>query len=63
MNPLAFPLPSRVMSNSRQGPNTGITEKEEKEIINSFLMELDWDTTTTNPSMDRLKQLNLETIK
>jgi len=63
VNPLVFPLPPRVMNKSRQGPNTGITEKEEKEIINSFLMELDWDTTTTNPSMDRLKQLNLETIK
>ncbi len=60
LNPLEYYLPSRVMTAAHQGPNKEITKREEEEIINSFLMGLDWDTTTTKPAMSRLKRLNLE---
>ena len=60
MNPLKFNLPSRVMTTADQGPNKEITKKEEDEIINNFLMDLDWDTATAKPTMSRLKKLDLE---
>jgi aldehyde:ferredoxin oxidoreductase len=62
LNPLEHKLPSRVMANAHQGPNKGISSEEEKKIIDRFLMELDWDTTTTKPRKSRLKQLDLEQI-
>ncbi|MHA1237266.1 MAG: aldehyde ferredoxin oxidoreductase C-terminal domain-containing protein, partial [Candidatus Hodarchaeales archaeon] len=60
INPLHFNLPSRVMTTAHQGPNKEITKKEEEEIINNFLLDLDWDTTSAKPTMSCLKRLNLE---
>ncbi|MHA1945391.1 MAG: aldehyde ferredoxin oxidoreductase family protein [Candidatus Hodarchaeales archaeon] len=60
LNPLKYSLPSRVMTSAHQGPNKEIPKKEEDDIINYFLMSLDWDTTTTKPRNNRLKLLNLE---
>jgi aldehyde:ferredoxin oxidoreductase len=59
-NPLNHNLPSRVITNALRGPNKEITEAEENEIIRNFLIELNWDTNTTKPSNNRLKELNLE---
>ncbi|MCK4849234.1 MAG: hypothetical protein KAT16_09425, partial [Candidatus Heimdallarchaeota archaeon] len=60
LNPLEFTLPSRVMTAANQGPNKGISKKEEEGIINNFLIGLDWDKSTTKPNVNRLIELDLD---
>ncbi|MFX0085381.1 MAG: aldehyde ferredoxin oxidoreductase family protein [Candidatus Hodarchaeota archaeon] len=61
INPLETEIPIRVLEKAETGPHNKISLiKEEKLIIENFLTALRWDTTTSEPDVERLKQLELE---
>jgi len=60
-NPLDLQLPKRILEKADKGPNSTISiVEEEKIILNSFLEALKWDTITSKPDPEHLKQLGLE---
>jgi aldehyde:ferredoxin oxidoreductase len=63
INPLKFDVPGRIMGIPplTAGPTAGVTYDEET-LDREFLVEMDWDTTTTKPKPDKLKELGLDDI-
>jgi aldehyde:ferredoxin oxidoreductase len=61
LNPLNNQIPIRILDKAIDGPNknTSLIEEEEQ-IIKDFLKSFKWDVQTTQPQIDRLKELGLE---
>jgi aldehyde:ferredoxin oxidoreductase len=63
LNPLKFKVPGRVIGIPplTAGPTAGVTV-DEKTLDREFLVEMDWDTATSKPSPDKLRELGLEDV-
>ena len=63
INPLETEIPLRVLRRAETGPHSKKSLiEEEKPLIERFLTALKWNTTTTEPDVERLKQLGLENL-
>jgi aldehyde:ferredoxin oxidoreductase len=63
LNPLETQIPLRVLEKAETGPHSKISLIEEvKPIIENFLTSLKWNTTTSEPDAERLRQLGLDNL-